>query len=85
MKLLSRRMLAELQTLEGSVAELATHRGAALRLFRASRQTTTLDAQREFWLEFSWLDLEYRAAVRQLAVFCERYRGLLGERWSARV
>jgi hypothetical protein len=30
-------------------------------------------AQREFWLEFSWIDQEYRAAVRKLAQFCLRY------------
>jgi hypothetical protein len=41
-----------------------------LRLFLASRHATTLSAQREFWLEFSWLDQEYRAAVHQLAQFC---------------
>ena len=77
MKLLSRRMLSELTTLEANVNELATHRHAALRMLRASRGAITADAQREFWLEFSWLDQEYRAAVRRLAQFCrEQVKGL---------
>lgn len=53
--------------------ELAEHRGAALRIFMTSRNTTTPVAQREFWLEFSWIDQEYRAAVVKLAQFCSRY------------
>jgi hypothetical protein len=36
----------------------------------ASRRSTTVIAQRDFWLEFSWLDQEYRDAVRRLARFC---------------
>jgi len=72
-KLLSRRIIGELGSLEASVQELGTHRNAALRLFLASRNATTLMAQREFWLEFSWIDQEYRAAVVKLAEFCSRY------------
>lgn len=74
MKLLSRRALAELGALQDSMHELAAHRSAALRMFVTSRNTTTPVAQREFWLEFSWVDQEYRAAVRKLAQFCLRYR-----------
>jgi hypothetical protein len=70
-KTLSRRAIGELGVLEASVQELSTHRGAALRLFLASRSATTVVAQHEFWLEFSWIDQEYRAAVRRLADFCE--------------
>jgi hypothetical protein len=70
MKLLSRRALEQLGALQASVQELATHRNTALRLFVASRHTTTAVAQREFWLEFSWVDQEYRIAVRRLAQFC---------------
>jgi hypothetical protein len=81
MKLMSRRMLSQLGALQSSVLELAAHRSAALRLLRASRSAATAEAQREFWLEFSWLDQEYRAAVRRLAVFCGEYRG--GGNWSA--
>jgi hypothetical protein len=49
----------------------------------ASRNTTTPIAQREFWLEFSWVDEEYRAAVRKLAQFC-RHHGpsMVIDRWS---
>jgi hypothetical protein len=74
LKILSRRAVVELGALQASVRELGTHRNAALRLFIASRNATTLLAQREFWLEFSWVDQEYRAAVRRLAQFCAQHR-----------
>jgi hypothetical protein len=73
MKLLSRRALEELGALQASVQELGEHRNAALRMFITSRNTTTHVAQREFWLEFSWLDQEYRVAVRRLAQFCSEH------------
>ena len=69
-RFLSRRALEELSALEASVHALSAPRTAALRMFVASRHSTTPIAQREFWLEFSWLDQEYRAAVRRLAQFC---------------
>jgi hypothetical protein len=69
-----------LGVLEASVQKLGTHRRAALRLFLASRNTTTMPAQREFWLEFSWIDQEYRAAVRRLAAFCAARRDGSGAR-----
>ncbi len=74
MRFPSRRMLAQLAALEANVLELSRHRGTALRLLAASRRAATLDAQREFWLEFSWLDQEYRTAVHRLARFCLAYR-----------
>jgi hypothetical protein len=74
MRLLSRRALEELGALQDAMQELAAHRGAALRIFITSRNATTPMAQREFWLEFSWIDQEYRAAVMKLASFCQRYR-----------
>jgi len=74
-KLLSRRTIGALGVLEASVQELGTHRGEALRLFLASRNAATATAQREFWLEFSWIDQEYRAAVRRLAQFCSEQAG----------
>ena len=70
MKRLSMRVFAELSMLQASVDEFAGLRNTALRMFIASRGTTTAGAQREFWLEFSWLDQEYRVAVRRLAQFC---------------
>jgi hypothetical protein len=73
LKLLSRRALQELGTLQTSVHELGSQRGAALRLFLASRNATTVIAQREFWLEFAWADQEYRVAVRRLAQFCAEH------------
>ena len=72
-KILSRRAFGELGALEASVQELGSHRSTALRMFLASRNATTLLTQREFWLEFSWIDQEYRAAVRRLAQFCAEH------------
>jgi hypothetical protein len=46
------------------VHSLSGTRTRALRIFVASRCVTTEIAQREFWLDFSWIDQEYRAAVR---------------------
>jgi hypothetical protein len=82
-RLLTRRARDELGTLQGTVDELAVIRKAALKNFTASRNVTTPVAQREFWLEFSWLDQEYRMAVRRLAQFCAEHtdnalRGLSG-------
>ena len=81
MKLLSRRALDQLGTLQASVQELANHRNTALRMFLTSRNTTTPVAQREFWLEFAWVDQEYRIAVRRLAQFCTEHRDNTGTRW----
>ena len=82
MKLLSRRALEELGALQAAMQELSAHRSAALRMFITSRNTTTLMAQREFWLEFSWIDQEYRAAVRKLAQFCLRNRDTTQRRFT---
>ena len=73
MKLLSRRALDELGALQDAMLELAAHRNTALRMFLTSRNTTTPIAQREFWLEFSWVDQEYRVAVKRLAQFCMQH------------
>ncbi|HUA24739.1 MAG TPA: hypothetical protein VMA54_11520 [Steroidobacteraceae bacterium] len=69
---LSRRARTRLGLLQTSVCKLAAQRNEALRLFIVSRDATTPAAQREFWLEFSWIDQEYRAAVHQLAEFCRQ-------------
>ena len=69
---LSRRARTRLGLLQASVSKLAAQRNEALRLFIASRHATTATAQREFWLEFSWADQEYRAAVHRLAEFCRQ-------------
>jgi len=82
MKLLSRRTLERLGALQASVQELGVQRNTALRIFMASRNTTTPAAQREFWLEFAWLDQEYRVAVRQLAEFCIKHRDNSSGEWS---
>jgi hypothetical protein len=84
MKLLSRRALEELGALQDAMQDLAAHRNAALRMFITSRNATTFVAQREFWLEFSWIDQEYRAAVRKLAQFCLRHRDTSLRAWSTR-
>jgi hypothetical protein len=72
-RILSRRAIGELGALEASVQELSSQRSQALRVFMASRSATTVVAQREFWLEFSWADQEYRVAVRRLAEFCDEH------------
>jgi hypothetical protein len=76
LKTLSRKVLDELSQLQGALRKLAADRNAALRLFAASRDAATQEAQREFWLEFSWADQEYRAAVNRLAQFCSVHRRL---------
>jgi hypothetical protein len=68
--ILTRRARGELSALQATVHALGAPRNAALRRFVASRHSITPLAQHEFWLEFSWLDQEYRAAVRRLAQFC---------------
>ena len=62
--------MEQLGALETSVHEIGELRRGALRLFIASRRAATPIAQREFWLEFAWVDQEYRVAVRRLAQFC---------------
>jgi len=69
-RILSRRDFGELETLEAGLRQLSRRRSLAMRLLAASRDATTAPAQREFWLEFFWVDAEYRAAVRRLAQFC---------------
>lgn len=76
MRILSRRAREEFDTLQAGVHALGEDRNAALRLFFASRHATTPIAQRDFWLEFSWLHQEYQAAVRRLALFCREHRGV---------
>ena len=83
MKLLSRRAAEELAALQSSVQEVARDRNAALRMFMTSRDTTTYVAQREFWLEFSWVDQEYRMAVHRLARFCLDHRDAASGVWSS--
>lgn len=79
----SRLALEELSALQARVHALGAPRNAALRRFVASRHATTPTAQREFWLDFSWLDQEYRAAVRRLAVFCREHKDLFSARHRA--
>jgi len=73
-RLLTRRIRLQLGSLQETMEESAAQRDLALRVFIASRHATTPIAQREYWLEFSWLDQEYRVAVRRLAQFCIEHR-----------
>jgi hypothetical protein len=70
---LSRRALEELNSLQARVHACSGMRNQALRIFVGSRNVTTAFAQREFWLEFSLADQEYRVAVRRLAAFCNAH------------
>lgn len=81
-RLLSRRALDELGSLQTNLRKLSADRNTALRLFLASRFVAIASAQREFWLEFAWLDQEYRVAVRRLAQFCLQHRNVSEARWS---
>jgi hypothetical protein len=74
MRLESHRAQEELSALQDKVQALVGPRNVALRMFDASRRSTTFLAQRDFWLEFSSLDQEYRDAVRRLARFCLEHR-----------
>jgi hypothetical protein len=73
LKTLSRNVLDRLRELQQALRLLAEDRNMALRMFAASRDAATADAQREFWLEFAWADQEYRAAVSKLAQFCREH------------
>jgi hypothetical protein len=69
-KLRSRRVREQLAAMQDEVKRLAGERDTALRIFMAARISTTRNAQQEYWLEFVWLNQEYRFAVNQLASFC---------------
>jgi len=83
LKRLSARTFDHLSALQAAVRKLAVERNLALRMFAASRGVATADAQREFWLEFSWIDQEYRMAVRRLASFCREHRRLISSTASS--
>jgi hypothetical protein len=67
----SRRQLADLQA---KLRTAARERELALRIVTASRDTTTASAQAEFWMEYVWLDEEYRYALRMLVDYCAKSR-----------
>jgi hypothetical protein len=81
-KLLSRRALDELGELQTLVRQLSADRNTALRIFTASRFVAIASAQRELWLEYAWVDQEYRMAVHRLARFCLQHRNAPEARWS---
>ena len=73
MKLLSTRARAELWKLQAALHKIADERNEVLKILLDSPGVITADAQRELWLEFSWIDQEYRFCVMQLVEFCERH------------
>lgn len=73
LKVLSGRARADLWILQSAARQAAAERSVAVRVLLASRGAATRSAQREFWLEFAWIDQEYHAAVRALAQFCTRH------------
>ena len=73
MKLLSTRACAELWKLQTAVRQAAEERNKVLRVLMNGHSALTQDAQHELWMEFSWVDQEYRFTVMQLAAFCERH------------
>lgn len=68
--LLSRRFTREIRPLQEAVRDVGSQRATMLRIFVLSRGVTTAQAQFEHWLEFTWLDQEYRVAVQRLVSFC---------------
>lgn len=73
MKLLSTRARRQLGLLQDDVRRLTAERNTAYRMLLVARVTTTASAQEEFWLEFQWIDQEYRYAVRRLSLFCASF------------
>ena len=73
MKLLSTRARAELWKLQAALHKVADERNALLKVLLDSPGVLTPGAQHELWLEFSWIDQEYRFCVMQLVEFCERH------------
>lgn len=73
MKLLSTRARAELWKLQASMRHAADERSKVLRVLLGSRTALTPAAQHDLWLEFAWVDQEYRFAVMQLAAFCAKH------------
>jgi hypothetical protein len=63
----ARRKLGELQQ---DVLRLAADRSLSIRVLSAARSTTMPSAQSDFWLEYLWIEHEYRCAVKRLAQYC---------------
>lgn len=74
---LSRRDLQQLSALQAGVRALGAPRSVALRLLVASRRAATPAAQREFWLQFAWLD-------RNTAPRCAAWRSFASSTPTAR-
>jgi hypothetical protein len=73
MKLLSTRARAELWKLQAAMRHAAEERNKVARVLLTSRSVLTAQAQRDLWLEFAWVDQEYRFTVSQLVQFCSRH------------
>ncbi len=74
MRRLTRDARRELSALQDEVHRRRVERDAVLRRFNTARVSTTPAAQPDFWLEFIWVNQEYRFAVRQLADHCVQLR-----------
>jgi hypothetical protein len=72
-KLLSTRARSELWKLQRAVRSAAEERNNVIRILLTSRSALTVGAQRDLWLEFSWVDQEYRICVIQLSAFCTKH------------
>lgn len=73
MKLLSTRARAQLWKLQDAVRQADQEREKILRVLLNAREALAPQARHELWLEFSWMDQEYRFHVLQLTCFCERH------------
>ena len=65
----ARTALWKLQT---ELQEAVEERNAVLQALSSGWIALTPDSRREMWLEFSWLDHEYRLRVIRLGQLCEQ-------------
>lgn len=72
MKAFSTRFRIRLRRLQSDLQKAANDRDSVVQHLLASRAVLTAEAQRELWMEFVWLQQEYRMAVCRLAEFCEQ-------------
>jgi hypothetical protein len=73
MKLLSTRARAQLCKLQAGVRAASKERERLMRMLGSSRAVLAPSAYRDLWMEFSCADQEYRHAVMELKLFCEKH------------
>lgn len=69
---ISTRARTALWKLQTELHTAVEERNAVLQALSAGWIALTPDSRREMWMEFSWLDHEYRLRVIRLGDFCEQ-------------